>query len=1091
MLESVGKDSVVPGLLASTFAGSSDEDIARACEKMRAPPGARWDVSAKIKMRDEKLREVRTMLSRVAEQRRAFGTLVTKIEEKLLKNTREERERADKADRALIVGSGLGDRLEKLEAQRDAAVEAAKLAEVKLAAAEEARAAAEAREGGLGAEAAAARESRDAARSELAKLKEASMRDAGLVEGAVGAAHERTAALDARARDAERERDSLRDELALLRAGSRADGARAEAEAGGLERLLREVTAERDAARLDAADARRALAEQTTLIARAEGKAEAAAAHAADARAALLAAQRDAAEAEARAKAADAAERRRFSEDGRETAAAGARAAAERADAAARLEAAETRAVSAEAAKRDAEARLQTAEAAARDAAAALAARDAERAALEDAAARADGAAATLREALQAGEARERELSARLDRNGAADAARGEALETRAAAAEAKRDELAAEVLALTAAAAEQRLRAEALEGRAGAAEERARDADARGADLAKARDAATAAAADAEARHKVEASLRAAVEEKEAAERRERTAALAQLLALQTKQESDAEAHRVKTAALAGGRAAGEAAFAAAARLAARALDDAAEAAAAREAELTSLKAEVERANEVDAAAQARALAEAQGTCATLERRLEAAEADAARARAAGGEQLEALEEKLRAAEATRRKLHNTIQELRGNIRVFARVRPFLPGDGDADARKPAVEPGADGVSLALAGEAEGAPRSPTRGGEHDKRRPRKRETYAYDRVFGPEVGQEEVFGEVSEFVQSALDGYQVCLLSYGQTGFVSVSRPCLRLRRAPDAAMASRLASSPSPHAGSGKTHTMQGAGSGPMRGIIPRAMEQVAAYCAQQRTRGWAYEMEVTYVEIYNEQVRDLLGEDAGAPTTRDFGRAEAQSGLEVFLRRPIPHRRATSERCRPTQVRRDPKTGRVFVDGATRRPIDPADAAAVDALVACAARHRCVASTEMNAVSSRSHAVFTLHLTGTNAERRARLRGALHLVDLAGSERLDRSHAQGQRLKEAQSINKSLSALAGVFASLNAKRSHVPYRDSRLTFLLQPALSGDGKTLLFVNLSPTAASANESLCSLRFAKQVNQVELGKATRAVETV
>ena len=77
------------------------------------------------------------------------------------------------------------------------------------------------------------------------------------------------------------------------------------------------------------------------------------------------------------------------------------------------------------------------------------------------------------------------------------------------------------------------------------------------------------------------------------------------------------------------------------------------------------------------------------------------------------------------------------------------------------------------------------------------------------------------------------------------------------------------------------------MQGAGSGPMRGIIPRAMEQVAAYCAQQRTRGWAYEMEVTYVEIYNEQVRDLLGEDAGAQTTRDFGRAEAQSGLEVFF------------------------------------------------------------------------------------------------------------------------------------------------------------------------------------------------------------
>lgn len=119
------------------------------------------------------------------------------------------------------------------------------------------------------------------------------------------------------------------------------------------------------------------------------------------------------------------------------------------------------------------------------------------------------------------------------------------------------------------------------------------------------------------------------------------------------------------------------------------------------------------------------------------------------------------------------------------------------------------------------------------------------------------------------------------------------------------------------------------------------------------------------------------------------------------------------------------------------------MDPGDSDAVDALVACAAKHRCVASTDMNAVSSRSHAVFTLHLTGTNAERRARLKGALHLVDLAGSERLDRSGAVGQRAKEAAHINKSLSALAGVFASLNRKQAHVPYRDSKLTFLLQPA------------------------------------------------
>ena len=103
------------------------------------------------------------------------------------------------------------------------------------------------------------------------------------------------------------------------------------------------------------------------------------------------------------------------------------------------------------------------------------------------------------------------------------------------------------------------------------------------------------------------------------------------------------------------------------------------------------------------------------------------------------------------------------------------------------------------------------------------------------------------------------------------------------------------------------------MQGAGSGPMRGIIPRAMEQVAAYCAQQRTRGWAYAMEVTYVEIYNEQVRDLLGEDAGAPTTRDFGRAEAQSGLEVFCGVSAPS-------SRPSLCLLDPVVARCLRDNA---------------------------------------------------------------------------------------------------------------------------------------------------------------------------
>jgi hypothetical protein len=130
--------------------------------------------------------------------------------------------------------------------------------------------------------------------------------------------------------------------------------------------------------------------------------------------------------------------------------------------------------------------------------------------------------------------------------------------------------------------------------------------------------------------------------------------------------------------------------------------------------------------------------------------------------------------------------------------------------------------------------------------------------------------------------------------------------------------------------------------------------------------------------------------------------------------------------------------------------------------------------------MNSTSSRSHAVFMLYITGAHAPSGARLTGCLCLVDLAGSERLDRSLAEGQAKKEACSINQSLSALGDVFAALSAKSAHVPYRNSKLTYLLQPCLGGDGKTLMFVNINPEPASAGESLCSLKFAAKVGGVE-----------
>jgi len=173
----------------------------------------------------------------------------------------------------------------------------------------------------------------------------------------------------------------------------------------------------------------------------------------------------------------------------------------------------------------------------------------------------------------------------------------------------------------------------------------------------------------------------------------------------------------------------------------------------------------------------------------------------------------LKELEQKLREGETARRKMHNVIQELRGNVRVFARIRPFLPSDGvEADA-VPIIQPTKE-FSLAIGD------------GEN-------KTNFNFDKVFAPSTGQDTVFSEVSEFVQSALDGYNVCLFSYGQTG--------------------------------SGKTHSMQGSGTGQMRGIIPRAIEQVGKYKTELEADGWQYEMKVSFLEIYNEKIRDLLRDD----------------------------------------------------------------------------------------------------------------------------------------------------------------------------------------------------------------------------------
>ncbi len=352
----------------------------------------------------------------------------------------------------------------------------------------------------------------------------------------------------------------------------------------------------------------------------------------------------------------------------------------------------------------------------------------------------------------------------------------------------------------------------------------------------------------------------------------------------------------------------------------------------------------------------------------------------------------------------------------------MYVRIRPFLPNDG-AVARQSSIDILPDGESLRIQGKHVGEAHA-----------------FKFDKVFAPSTGQDTVFDEVSEFVQSALDGYHVCLFSYGQTG--------------------------------SGKTHTMQGSGYEAMRGIIPRAVEQILSQAGMMQSQRWTFTMKTSFLEIYNEELRDLLVMVNSDGSTRQ---RDTRPAPKLAIKRNLE--------------------GKSYVEGINMVDIDVENKtngiAQLESVMAAASRARSVATTKMNAESSRSHAVFMLHLCGSNEESGTTVQGVLNLCDLAGSERLDRSGAalDAQRLKETQAINKSLSFLGDVFTHLANGSKHIPFRNSKLTYLLQDCLSGDGKALMFVNLSPTLGSSNESLRSLRFAQRVNQVELGKATKHVQ--
>ncbi|GAB1608358.1 carboxy-terminal kinesin 2-like [Argonauta hians] len=372
---------------------------------------------------------------------------------------------------------------------------------------------------------------------------------------------------------------------------------------------------------------------------------------------------------------------------------------------------------------------------------------------------------------------------------------------------------------------------------------------------------------------------------------------------------------------------------------------------------------------------------------------------------------------------ETIRRNLHNTVLELKGNIRVFCRVRPLLPEEinNGYKSLNHIIFPDIDNKMMALESLSSGSQNSQNDSLSKTLNPSKKRYEFSFDKVFQPDNTQAEVFNEISQLVQSALDGYNVCIFAYGQTG--------------------------------SGKTYTMEGGNieEEETMGMIPRAMIQVFETVENLEEKGWKYDLKMSYLEIYNEILNDLLSDNDGE-------KHEIKMAAD--------------------------KSSTVSVTNLTSVPVT--SRSQIHKLLLKASKKRAVGETKLNDRSSRSHSVFTLVLKGHNELTDESCSGCLNLVDLAGSERLKDSGSEGKRLKETQCINKSLSALSTVFTALHKKDTHIPYRNSKLTYLLQNSLGGNSKTLMFVNVSPKEDNFNETLNSLRFATHVNNCSIGTARK-----
>ncbi|GLE05257.1 hypothetical protein PINS_up014257 [Pythium insidiosum] len=414
--------------------------------------------------------------------------------------------------------------------------------------------------------------------------------------------------------------------------------------------------------------------------------------------------------------------------------------------------------------------------------------------------------------------------------------------------------------------------------------------------------------------------------------------------------------------------------------------------------------------------------------------------------------------------AERTRNaSLLSRLQTVCGNIQVFCRVRPVIAEEVETFTAK--------GISLAVSvvnqsdiaaldvrpervfGDSNQPPDANTGDLMGVSNVNADWKVFTFDRVIGPSETQVDVFREVEPIAQSVVEGFKACIFAYGQTG--------------------------------SGKTFTMEGHESDP--GLNYRVVQHIfqsivlrgAIYDPNQagedevmqddvsldnspqfgpsssNTVDLSYHIEVGVLEIYNETLRDLVDPENSASL----------------------------------DIRQDPMTGDICVPHLTMKTVvSPEDTIAV---LRHAQSNRVTGKTDVHAHSSRSHSVIVLQIstkTSTGSRESEGLldsyvSGKLYLVDLAGSERVKKSNVSGAMLREAAHINKSLSALADVMEALDKKHQHVPYRNSKLTYLLQDVLNSSCKTVMIVNVGPTLQSANETFRSLQFAERVRNIVVGR--------